>query len=138
MGFAGFDPFFDVLEQHRDTVQALFDEIGWDGAGSDDDAGTADSILTAWDAGRLAETEGESLAPLDELRASGLYRRMDETSRQRLEARYTTRIGSLDYVFNLAVPEAKAKWLGLDPQAAFLQACYLCEVLPSFCNIIVI
>ena len=40
--------------------------------------------------------------------------------RQRLEARYTTRIGSLDYVFNLAVPQAKAKWLGLDPQAAFL------------------
>jgi hypothetical protein len=42
------------------------------------------------------------------------------TSRQRLEARYTTRIGSLDYVFNLAVPVAKVKWLGLDPQAAFL------------------
>lgn len=43
-----------------------------------------------------------------------------ETSRERLEARYTTRIGSLDYVFNLAVPVAKVKWLGLDPQAAFL------------------
>ncbi len=43
-----------------------------------------------------------------------------ETSRARLETRYTTRIGSLDYVFNLAVPSAKVKWLGLDPQAAFL------------------
>lgn len=47
-------------------------------------------------------------------------RRYAETSRRRLEARYTTRIGSLDYIFNLAVPEAKVKWLGLDPQAAFL------------------
>jgi len=41
-------------------------------------------------------------------------------SRARLEARYLSRIGSLDYVFNLAVPSAKVKWLGLDPQAAFL------------------
>jgi len=51
----------------------------------------------------------------------------DETARQyainsraRLEARYFNRIGSVDYVFNLAVPPAKVKWLGLDPQAAFL------------------
>lgn len=41
-------------------------------------------------------------------------------SRVRLETRYTTRIGSLEYVFNLAVPAAKVKWLGLDPQAAVL------------------
>ena len=41
-------------------------------------------------------------------------------SRARLETRYLSRIGSLDYVFNLAVPAAKVKWLGLDPQAAFL------------------
>ena len=47
-------------------------------------------------------------------------RQYAETSRERLEARYTTRIGSLDYLFNLAVPVAKVKWLGLDPQAAFL------------------
>mgnify|MGYP001546928041 FL=1 len=39
---------------------------------------------------------------------------------ERLEARYTTRIGSLDFIFNRAVPESKVKWLGLDPQAAFL------------------
>ena len=42
------------------------------------------------------------------------------SSRARLETRYINRIGSLDYVFNLAVPVAKVKWLGLDPQAAFL------------------
>ena len=47
-------------------------------------------------------------------------RKYATTSRERLEARYTTRIGSLDFVFNLAVPIAKVKWLGLDPQAAFL------------------
>ncbi|NNE17565.1 MAG: hypothetical protein HKN10_03710 [Myxococcales bacterium] len=41
-------------------------------------------------------------------------------SRARLEARYLNRIGSVDYVFNLAVPAAKVKWLGLDPQAAYL------------------
>jgi hypothetical protein len=47
-------------------------------------------------------------------------RQYADTSRARLETRYTTRIGSLEYVFNLAVPTAKVKWLGLDPQAAFL------------------
>ena len=41
-------------------------------------------------------------------------------SRERLEARYTTRIGSLDHVFNRAVAPTKVKWLGLDPQATFL------------------
>ena len=43
-----------------------------------------------------------------------------ESSRAKLETRYVTRIGSLDYVYNLGVPAAKVKWLGLDPQAAFL------------------
>jgi hypothetical protein len=47
-------------------------------------------------------------------------RQYAETSRTRLETRYTTRIGSLEYVFNVAVPATKVKWLGLDPQAAFL------------------
>ncbi len=47
-------------------------------------------------------------------------RRYAESSRERLEVRYATRIGSLDYIFNVSVPAAKVKWLGLDPQAAFL------------------
>ena len=47
-------------------------------------------------------------------------RQYAEISRQRLEARYTARIGSLDFIFNLGVPVAKVKWLGLDPQAASL------------------
>ena len=42
------------------------------------------------------------------------------TSRERLKQRYTTRIGSFDYVFGLAVPAEKVRWLGLDPQAASL------------------
>jgi hypothetical protein len=45
-----------------------------------------------------------------------------ETSRARLEERYTTRIGSLEYVFNLAVSPPKVRWLGLDSQAATLLA----------------
>jgi hypothetical protein len=47
-------------------------------------------------------------------------RKYAASARERLEARYVTRIGSLEYIFNRAVPEAKVKWLGLDPQAAFL------------------
>ncbi len=47
-------------------------------------------------------------------------RRYAESSRERLEVRYATRIGSLDYIFNVSVPAAKIKWLGLDHQAAFL------------------
>lgn len=41
-------------------------------------------------------------------------------SRELLAVRYATRIGSLEYVFNVSVPASKIKWLGLDPQAAFL------------------
>jgi hypothetical protein len=47
-------------------------------------------------------------------------RQYADAGRARLETRYTTRIGSLEYIFNLAVPVAKVKWLGLDPQTAFL------------------
>jgi hypothetical protein len=47
-------------------------------------------------------------------------RRYAANSRARLETRYTTRIGSLEYVYNLGVPAAKVRWLGLDPQASFL------------------
>ncbi|MGD8316964.1 MAG: hypothetical protein PVH21_00125 [Myxococcales bacterium] len=47
-------------------------------------------------------------------------RRHAVESRRRLEARYTARIGSLRHVFNCALPDAKLRWLGLDPQAAFL------------------
>ena len=58
--------------------------------------------------------------PEDE--TAGRYAR---AARERLEMRYTTRIGSLDYLFNRTVPEARVKWLGLDPQAAFLLS--LCD-----------
>jgi glutamate-ammonia-ligase adenylyltransferase len=76
-----------ALERHRDAVQQAFDALGWEepgGAGAESDS---EAILSAWDAGRLAETTAKpALEPLDELRRGGLYRRMDETSRQRLRA----------------------------------------------------
>jgi hypothetical protein len=49
-------------------------------------------------------------------------RRYAETSRARLEAQYTARVGSLECVFNHAVPVTKVKWLGLDPQAVLLMS----------------
>ena len=85
MGFADWPALSAALESHRDRVQAAFDEIGWDEDGGAESA--ADSLLAAFDDGRLAETDdGALLEPLDRLRHSGLYQRMDETSRQRLRA----------------------------------------------------
>jgi len=86
MGHTDWSGFSEVLETHRNLIQAAFDEIGWEGDAETEDAGP-DSLLTAFDAGRLADTAyGELLEPLDRLRKSGLYQRMDETSRQRLRA----------------------------------------------------
>lgn len=84
MGHAGYEDFAAELERHRDTVQAAFDEIGWEPPKPADGVADSDSILAAWDDGRLAETEGTMFEPLDRLHSSGLYQRMDETSRQRL------------------------------------------------------
>ena len=42
------------------------------------------------------------------------------SSRERLEAQYATLVGSLDYVFAVAVAEPEIRWLGLDPQATAL------------------
>lgn len=47
-------------------------------------------------------------------------RRYATKSRERLEAHCISQIGPLEAVFNRAVPAAKVKWLGLDPQAAAL------------------
>jgi hypothetical protein len=52
--------------------------------------------------------------------ADDMARQYAEGSRERLENRYANRIGPLEGVFNLAVPAAQVKWLGLDPQAASL------------------
>ena len=41
-------------------------------------------------------------------------------SRERLEAQYAASIGSLEYVFAVAVAEPEIRWLGLDPQATAL------------------
>jgi len=47
-------------------------------------------------------------------------RRYAEGSRQRLAQFYTARLGPLDRVPDVAVPESEIRWLGLDHQAAFL------------------
>lgn len=51
-------------------------------------------------------------------------RRYAEVSRQRLEARYAARIGSLDFIFRPVVPEGEVRWLGLDPQTTSLLALF--------------
>ena len=87
MSHADFDELAAALESHRAFVQRVFDEIGWEPAAAGGVESERDSILAAWDAGRLAGTAGgQMLEPLDALRQSGLYQRMDETSRQRLRA----------------------------------------------------
>jgi glutamate-ammonia-ligase adenylyltransferase len=98
MGFASFDAFAAELGRHRDTVQAAFDEIGWEPPDADVSEGDAGSVLTAWDTGRLAESAGEWLEPLDRLHSSGLYQRMDETSRQRLRLFVAEFVAALDRI----------------------------------------
>ena len=88
MGSDGWDALAEALEANRDAVQQAFDEIAWEPPGDDGSGPSSgsDPILAAWDAGRLAAAHGELLEPLDQLHASGLFERMDETSRQRLRA----------------------------------------------------
>jgi len=74
-------------------------------------------LLCAWRLCEVVERGGAPARPNPEDESARQYA---ANSRIRLETRYTTRIGSLDYIFNLAVPGAQVKWLGLDPQAAFL------------------
>jgi len=85
MGQPSWDAFAAQLESVRDTIQRAFDEIGWDTEPEPDSE--LDSIAAAWDAGRLSGAPGAAwLEPLDRLHASGVFARMDETSRQRLRA----------------------------------------------------
>lgn len=86
MGATSWDAFAAELEQQRDMVQQAFDDFGWEADEGAGDLAAESSLADVFDAGRLAETAGELLEPLDELHASGLYRRMDETSRLRLRA----------------------------------------------------
>ena len=87
MSYAGYDELAAEIEGHRAFVQRVFDEIGWEPPAEGRVESERDSILAAWDSGRLAGAGGgELLEPLNALRQSGLYQRMDETSRQRLRA----------------------------------------------------
>jgi glutamate-ammonia-ligase adenylyltransferase len=83
MGYESWPELAEELGAHRDRVQQAFDEFHW----QEDEDTEEDPVRTAWDEGRLAEATGDAyLEPLDQLRQSGLYRRMDEISRQRLAA----------------------------------------------------
>jgi glutamate-ammonia-ligase adenylyltransferase len=97
MAADGWDALAAELELHRSFVQRIFDEIGWEPPASGHGEAERDSVLTAWDSGRLVETSrGQLLAPLDLLRRSSLYQRMDETSRQRLGAFVARLVPALD------------------------------------------
>jgi glutamate-ammonia-ligase adenylyltransferase len=94
-GYSSWRDFAVALDRHRDRVQQAFDEFHWQS--DDDERGTEDSIRVAWDGGRLAEAEGYPwLEPLDQFRGSGLYRRMDEISRQRLGAFVSALVPALE------------------------------------------
>lgn len=102
MGFESWSAFEGALEHHRDRVQSVFDDIECAPAGGVQ-TGQVDSILTAWDSGRVVETaEDPSLAPLDQLRDSALYQRMDEVSRRRLGAFVSVLVPALEAIENRA------------------------------------
>jgi glutamate-ammonia-ligase adenylyltransferase len=96
-GFPSWSGFASELERHRDRVQLAFDEFHWQ---TDHEAGEGDdAIRVAWDARQLAATRlNPALEPLDQLRDSGLYRRMDEISRQRLGAFVSSLVPALESI----------------------------------------
>ncbi len=51
-----------------------------------------------------------------------MARRVADSARTHLVALYTSRLGSLDGVPSVMVPEADVRWLGLDPRAASVLA----------------
>ncbi|MDX1562082.1 MAG: bifunctional [glutamate--ammonia ligase]-adenylyl-L-tyrosine phosphorylase/[glutamate--ammonia-ligase] adenylyltransferase, partial [Gammaproteobacteria bacterium] len=104
MGFGDWNEFERVLNGHRDCVQGEFDAIAWDDEDEDgDDDRLDEAVQMAWNSGRLVERTGNAmLEPLDQLRSSGLYRRMDETSRQRLSAFVAELVPALEGVENAA------------------------------------
>lgn len=93
MGERDWPSLYRTLERHRAAVQTQFERIAWDTASGAGRTPAAERTA-AWEAGAVAELlkggafarDAEIAAPLEELRRSGLYRRMDEVSRQRLAA----------------------------------------------------
>ena len=84
MGYASWQDLEETLSAHRDRVQQAFDEFHWQDG---EEEVEVDSYLTAWEDGTLGESTDEAyLELLKQLRQSGLFRRMDEISRQRLGA----------------------------------------------------
>ncbi|HEX5419441.1 MAG TPA: bifunctional [glutamate--ammonia ligase]-adenylyl-L-tyrosine phosphorylase/[glutamate--ammonia-ligase] adenylyltransferase, partial [Gammaproteobacteria bacterium] len=82
------------LAGHRRAVEAVFERIAWDPAGSGAERTGDEALRAIWESGNVGDLlEGTALAGnakvtelLAALRAGSLYQRMDETSRRRLAA----------------------------------------------------
>ncbi|HEU4618739.1 MAG TPA: bifunctional [glutamate--ammonia ligase]-adenylyl-L-tyrosine phosphorylase/[glutamate--ammonia-ligase] adenylyltransferase [Gammaproteobacteria bacterium] len=94
LGADGWDRFAADLASHRRAVETEFERIAWEPrAGLGEREGDAE-LRAAWESGNVAELleptplagDERVAALLGELRGGNLYRRMDETSRQRLAA----------------------------------------------------
>ena len=92
LGADGWESLRAALEGTRGAVEARFNRIAWESGDAAAAPEGADALRAAWESGTLAEAlagtalaeNAEALRLLTEFRASGLYRRMDEISRQRL------------------------------------------------------
>jgi glutamate-ammonia-ligase adenylyltransferase len=94
LGATDWVTFVAAIDARRETVEAQFKRIAWDSADASGAGTEAEALRTAWESAAIAEAlEGTGLEAnadvvrlLTEFRASALYRRMDEISRQRLAA----------------------------------------------------
>jgi glutamate-ammonia-ligase adenylyltransferase len=82
------------IDRVRSGVEAEFKHVAWDVREAPSEVGELETWRSTWEAGTLAEALRETALGgdpdvarlLTEFRRSGLYRRMDELSRQRLAA----------------------------------------------------
>ena len=92
------------IDSVRSGVEAEFKRVAWDLRDAPSEGGELETLRSAWEGGTLAEAlRGTALGEdpevarlLTEFRASALYRRMDELSRQRLAAVIAVTIALLD------------------------------------------
>jgi glutamate-ammonia-ligase adenylyltransferase len=87
------------LSKHRAAVEQEFNRVAWDAHDGAEGGAAAAALAAAWETGTIAEAltetelgrDPEAVRALADLRAGGLYRRMDEPSRRRL-AELVTRL----------------------------------------------
>jgi len=94
----------EQLSRHRRNVETEFNRVAWDADSTTAAHQDLNAIRTAWEAGTLTDAlrgtrlaqDAEVVRLLTELRGGGLYRRMDEISRQRLADVVIRMISSLE------------------------------------------